>query len=131
MCIHRSVICVSAGVGIFASMFAHIPHLFVHVCSYARLRLGLCVCAYVCVHVCACASVSEQSKSLRPALRRETRRLDARPNAFRRCLFNHNLGLHENANRKQAALPGKLDRGEAGGVRRGEEEGGRGKDGIK
>lgn len=30
-------------------------------------------------------------------------------NALTQCLFNHNLGLHENANQKQTRLSGKLE----------------------
>lgn len=51
---------------------------------------------HVCVRACVCRQVFCSSP-----------RLDARPNAFRRCLFNQNLGLHGKANRKQAALFGK------------------------
>lgn len=48
------------------------------------------------------------------------------PNALTQCLFNHNLGLHENANRKQTRLPGRRRR------RRGMEmeKRGRGGDGL-
>lgn len=31
------------------------------------------------------------------------------PNALTQCLFNHNLGLHENANQKQPWLPGRFE----------------------
>lgn len=34
--------------------------------------------------------------------------LDTEPSALTRCLFNRNLGLHEEANRKQTCLSGKL-----------------------
>lgn len=91
---HKSVICVSAGVCIFASMFAYVLSLFVLVLLYMHGWV-LCVCALVCPPVYA----SIQGRNT----------LDMCPNTLRQCLFNHNLGLHESSNRKQTKLAGRLD----------------------
>lgn len=78
------------------------------VCSHPSF---VCACLLICV--CVCLQVLLSSS-----------RFDARPNAFRRCLFNQNLGLHGKANRKQAALPGKAGSGGwVGGWGRGVEAG--------
>lgn len=51
---------------------------------------------------------------------RERSKPDTGPNTLRLCLFNHNLGLHENANQKQTGFPGNPVSGaEGGGLKRG------------
>lgn len=75
-------------------MFADDFLLFVHVYLYARL--------WICLSLCVCQFVHLSLYS------RGRRTLDTHPNTLRGCLFNHNLGLHENANGKQAGFTGRL-----------------------
>lgn len=79
-------------------MVVHVFHVCICLLICMSLDMLVCVCVSVCLYKYSAFCIQERSK------------LDTGPNTLRRCLFNHNLGLHENANQKQTGLPGKLDR---------------------
>lgn len=75
-------------------MFVYVMHSFVNV------LLNTCHGWHcLCVRLCVCTCIQERGE----------KNLETEPNALKQCLFNHNLGLHENANQKQTGFPGKLD----------------------